>query len=77
MPPLWKPAAKPARVRRGLEAVGFHTVQSHGGGLTYESLTKGVSLVYSIGVGPFYVVKANGSDKWSRNCIIRKREICE
>ncbi len=34
------------------------TVHSHGGGFTYESLTRGVGPVYSIGVGPFYVVKA-------------------
>ncbi len=56
--PPWKPAAKPARYHRGLEAFGFHTSRNPDGGFTYKPLTRGVGPFYSIGVGSFYVVKA-------------------
>ena len=61
MSPPWKPAAKPARYHRGLEAEGFHTSRNPDGGFTYKPLTRGVGPFYSIGVGSFYVVKATGS----------------
>ena len=41
MPPPWKPAAKPARSHRGLEAFGSHTSHSLDGGITYKPLTRG------------------------------------
>ena len=57
--PPWKPAAKPARYHRGLEAFGFHTSRNPDGGFTYKPLTRGV--------GSFYVVKASSRPKLQHN----------
>ena len=69
VPPPWKPAAKPARSHRSLEAFGFHTSHNPDGGFTYEPLTQGV--------GPFYVVKATKRSLSARAYIDKVDSIAE
>ncbi len=71
MPPLWKPATKPAGSHSGLEASGSHSFHSPGRRYYLRTINLEVGPFYSITVGSFYVVKATRDTKPSREVAIK------